>query len=84
MRKSGVPTDGNAVINPGEPWGVPAEWKLFPAYLKDLNYTTMFFGKVYPVIIKFLLPEWFLSVLTKVHNKKWSRLNETQLFPVFP
>ncbi|OWA52653.1 Arylsulfatase B [Hypsibius exemplaris] len=33
------------VINPGQPWGIPLNYKLMPAFLKELNYTTQFYGK---------------------------------------
>ncbi|GAU92335.1 hypothetical protein RvY_04429 [Ramazzottius varieornatus] len=35
-----------SAIRGGEPWGLPADLKLLPAFLKDLNYTTSFLGKV--------------------------------------
>ncbi|GAU92446.1 hypothetical protein RvY_04524 [Ramazzottius varieornatus] len=34
-----------AAIAQGEPWGVPLEFKFFPAYMKDLGYQTYHLGK---------------------------------------
>ena len=35
-----------SAIRSGEPWGLPTKFKILPQFLKELNYTTSFLGKV--------------------------------------
>ncbi|OQV17735.1 putative Arylsulfatase J [Hypsibius exemplaris] len=36
--------------SPGEPYGIPLQFKLLPQYLKDLNYNTYMLGKLAPEV----------------------------------